>query len=52
MVDWPAGEMSKHMICPELYYLWSVERVAMLYNLQLIGQKDWYRWGADHLIAH
>jgi hypothetical protein len=28
------------------YYLWSVERVAMLYDLPSIGDKDWYRWGA------
>src|SRR5438874_11690380 len=28
-----------------LYFLWSVERVAMLYNLKTIGGKDWYRWG-------
>ncbi len=33
------------------YYLWSVERVAMLYNLQTIEDKDWYRWGAGILVA-
>ncbi len=33
------------------YYLWSVERVAMLYDLPTIGDKDWYRWGARILIA-
>jgi hypothetical protein len=35
-----------------LYFLWSVERVAMLYNLQKIGDKDWYRWGAEMLVAN
>lgn len=34
-----------------LYFLWSVERVAVLYNLRTIGNKDWYSLGADHLLA-
>ncbi len=33
-----------------LYLLWSVERVAMLYNLKTIGGKDWYGWGAQMLV--
>jgi hypothetical protein len=33
-----------------LYFLWSVERVAMLYDLDTIGGKDWYGWGAQILI--
>jgi hypothetical protein len=33
------------------YYLWSVERVAMLYDLPMIGDKDWYRWGAGIIVA-
>jgi hypothetical protein len=33
-----------------LYFLWSVERVAMLYDLKTIGGKDWYRWGAQVLV--
>jgi hypothetical protein len=32
------------------YFLWSVERVAMLYDLDKIGGKDWYGWGAQILI--
>ncbi len=35
-----------------LYYLWSLERVAVLYNLPTIGEKDWYRWGAQMLVAY
>jgi hypothetical protein len=35
-----------------LYFLWSVERVAVLYNLPVIGDKDWYRWGAQVLVAN
>jgi hypothetical protein len=33
-----------------LYFLWTVERVAMLYNLPTIGNKDWYRWGVNILV--
>ncbi|HTU92871.1 MAG TPA: hypothetical protein VMF69_22515 [Gemmataceae bacterium] len=35
-----------------LYYLWSLERVAVLYNLATIGDKDWYRWGAQILVRN
>jgi hypothetical protein len=35
-----------------LYFLWSVERVAMLYDLKTIGGKDWYGWGAQMLVHH
>jgi hypothetical protein len=35
-----------------LYFLWSVERVAMLYDLKTIGGKDWYGWGAQILVHH
>jgi hypothetical protein len=33
-----------------LYFLWSVERVAMLYDLDTINGKDWYGWGAQILV--
>lgn len=35
-----------------LYFLWTVERVAMLYNLRTIAGKDWYGWGAQNLLKH
>ena len=35
-----------------LYFLWSLERVAVLYNLSTIGDKDWYRWGAQVLVSN
>jgi hypothetical protein len=35
-----------------LYLLWSIERVAVLYNLKTIGDKDWYLWGAETLLAN
>lgn len=33
------------------YFLWSVERVGVAFNLQTIGNKDWYAWGAQMLLA-
>jgi hypothetical protein len=34
------------------YFLWSVERVGTLYNVPLIGEVDWYRWGAEIFLAN
>jgi hypothetical protein len=34
------------------YFLWSVERVAMIYGLKTIGKKDWYKWGAETLVGN
>ena len=35
-----------------MYFLWSVERVAMLYDLHTIDGKDWYGYGAQKLLKH
>jgi hypothetical protein len=46
--------LSKHVGkdgAPNPYFLWSLERVAVLYDLPKIGDKDWYRWGAEKLVA-
>lgn len=34
----------------DLYLLWSIERVAVIYDLKKIGDKDWYAWGADIIL--
>jgi hypothetical protein len=34
----------------DLYYLWSVERVAVSYRLPTITGKDWYLWGASAIV--
>jgi len=47
----PAMRM-RGLAMPNLYFLWSVERVAVLYGLEKIGDKDWYRWGAEMLVAN
>jgi hypothetical protein len=33
------------------YYLWSVERVAVALNLDVIGNKDWYSWGSQIILS-
>ena len=35
---------------PDHYFLWSVERVAVLYDLDRIDGKDWYGWGCRVLL--
>jgi hypothetical protein len=34
----------------DVYYLWTLERVGMLYNQKNIGKKDWYRWGMKYIL--
>jgi len=36
----------------DLYYLWSLERVGVAYDLRTIGGKDWYAWGAPLILVH
>ncbi|HTU92894.1 MAG TPA: hypothetical protein VMF69_22630, partial [Gemmataceae bacterium] len=47
----PAGKW-RNIPLADLYFLWSLERVAMLYRLPTIGEHDWYRWGVEMLIAN
>jgi predicted Zn finger-like uncharacterized protein len=35
-----------------LYFLWSVERVGVIFNQRKIGGQDWYPWGAEVLVAN
>jgi hypothetical protein len=34
----------------DYYFLWSLERVGVIYGLEKIGPVDWYQYGADILI--
>lgn len=34
-----------------LYFLWAMERIAVLYDIQKLGKKDWYTWGAEILVC-
>lgn len=33
------------------YFLFSMQRMAVVYNITTIGATDWYQWGAEKLIA-
>ncbi len=35
---------------PGLYFLWSVERVGMLYGRRNVGGREWYPAGVDYLL--
>jgi hypothetical protein len=34
------------------YYFWSLERVAVVLDLDKIGGRDWYAWGSEILLAN
>lgn len=48
----PRGTMQKHVDLEDFYFLWSLERVGVLFDLSDIGGKDWYRWGAEGLVTN
>jgi hypothetical protein len=36
----------------DLYFLWSLERMAVIYDLKKIEGKDWYDWGMEIILAN
>jgi hypothetical protein len=34
----------------DLYFFWSLERVAVAYGLDTVGGVDWHAWGCDQLL--
>jgi hypothetical protein len=36
----------------EYYFLWSLERVAMVYSLKSLGDKDWYGIGSKYILKN
>jgi hypothetical protein len=34
------------------YFLWSLERACMALGLETLGGKDWFKWGAEILVAN
>jgi hypothetical protein len=34
----------------DYYFLWCLERVAVIYNVNEIGGKDWYEWGSKVIL--
>ena len=47
----PAGR-TRDLPLTNMYMLWSIERISVLYGLPTIANKDWYRWGAEILVAN
>lgn len=46
------GDWSQPTAQANIYLVWSIERVAVLYNLKTIGGKDWYGWAAHMLVVN
>jgi hypothetical protein len=38
------GKLFDADACGDLYYLWTLERVGVIYSKELIGGKNWYDW--------
>jgi hypothetical protein len=36
----------------DYYYLWSLERVGVIYNIKEINGKDWYDWGSKIIVTN
>lgn len=36
----------------DLYFLWSLERMAVIYDLKKVGDADWHQWGTDIILEH
>jgi hypothetical protein len=46
-----AGDaFSSNRLSSNLYFMWSLERVGMVYGLKEFGKVDWYAWGAKELV--
>ncbi|MBV9123470.1 MAG: hypothetical protein JO112_08945, partial [Planctomycetes bacterium] len=49
-------KMGRHLVHAnargDLYFLWSLERVGVIYDLSRIEGKDWYAWGAPMIVDH
>jgi hypothetical protein len=41
----PAPNAQANIAMTDMYFLWSIERVAVLFQLPKILEKDWFRWG-------
>jgi hypothetical protein len=46
-----AGRLTGAVAWGGLYYLWSLERMAVVYDWKTIGGVDWYAWGAELILA-
>jgi hypothetical protein len=47
-----AGNPAGFGSAPDYYFIWSLERVAMVYGLKTIGKQDWYEWGVKVVLSN
>src|SRR4029453_2334117 len=47
----PGGTGIDNPLAGDLYFMWSLERVCMVYGVGQIAGIDWYAWGADLVVA-
>jgi hypothetical protein len=48
--NFPNSQRNQTLTGRKYYFLWSLERMAMAYNLETIGNKDWYAWASQILL--
>ncbi|HZY88499.1 MAG TPA: hypothetical protein VFE78_26995 [Gemmataceae bacterium] len=48
----PTGQWKRRVPMTDVYYLWSLERTGVLFDLPEIADRDWYRWGAEGLVTN
>jgi hypothetical protein len=46
----PSADAKAKFAGPNLYMMWSVERVGVLYEMPKIKGFDWYQWGVNSLL--
>jgi hypothetical protein len=50
--SWSIAENPKRKLDYHYYYLYALERVGMLAEIVKLGEHDWFREGAEFLLAH
>ena len=50
MADVYSGHIFKADAWGDIYFLWAVQRVGTIYDLDAIADKDWYGWGYPLLL--
>jgi hypothetical protein len=48
----PTGQWKRRVPMTDVYFLWSLERTAVLFDLPQIADRDSYRWGAEALLTN
>lgn len=51
-LDWYVGSMFQADSGGDLYYLWTIERLGVIYSMPVIEGKDWYDWGYPLVLEH